>query len=358
MGTAAAVAEPSERDYERAVRSREDVPFLAALGLKPWKPISLPWPYRLGECQYCGREFYRVWSGSGRYCSDSCAEASWRESRAISNAEMVKVRSAELTAPAPTVAARAVTSCSRHGAQPASSAPCVAAWPRIGSVGWRRTRIRPASIATQSGLKVNGQAVATQKMDRTIPLIPQWDGNFDVGADTGTPVAQADAEGGAAGDHGRGQAAAGTGPPQQQRRAVGGAAPAAVPGTPPEIIVATADINREESISMRSEPGQAGARAFVRSPAIGALPGLRYIAWIAGPGLLVMLADTDAGNVVTAAQAGAQWGYRLLPLILALIPMLYMVQELTVRLGIFTGRGDRHWPVGTCLLGCRLERPP
>jgi Mn2+/Fe2+ NRAMP family transporter len=27
-----------------------------------------------------------------------------------------------------------------------------------------------------------------------------------------------------------------------------------------------------------------------------------------GPGLLVMLADTDAGNVVTGAQAGAQWG--------------------------------------------------
>ena len=58
-------------------------------------------------------------------------------------------------------------------------------------------------------------------------------------------------------------------------------------------------------------------------------------AWIGvwGPGLLVMLADTDAGNVVTAAQAGAQWGYRLLPLLLLLIPMLYMVQELTVRLG-------------------------
>lgn len=58
-----------------------------------------------------------------------------------------------------------------------------------------------------------------------------------------------------------------------------------------------------------------------------------------GPGLLVMLADTDAGNVVTAAQAGARWGYRLLPLLLLLIPMLYMVQELTVRLGIHTGRG-------------------
>jgi Mn2+/Fe2+ NRAMP family transporter len=58
-----------------------------------------------------------------------------------------------------------------------------------------------------------------------------------------------------------------------------------------------------------------------------------------GPGILVMLADTDAGNVVTAAQSGAQWGYRLLPLLLGLIPVLYMVQELAVRLGIFTGRG-------------------
>jgi NRAMP (natural resistance-associated macrophage protein)-like metal ion transporter len=76
----------------------------------------------------------------------------------------------------------------------------------------------------------------------------------------------------------------------------------------------------------------------------GAQPQPKIIAplgWIAvwGPGLLVMLADTDAGNVVTGAQAGAQWGYRLLPLLLLLIPMLYMVQELTVRLGLHTGRG-------------------
>jgi Mn2+/Fe2+ NRAMP family transporter len=52
-----------------------------------------------------------------------------------------------------------------------------------------------------------------------------------------------------------------------------------------------------------------------------------------------MLADTDAGNVVTGAQAGAKWGYRLLPLLLLLIPMLYMVQELTVRLGIYAKCG-------------------
>src|SRR5260370_35559645 len=67
-------------------------------------------------------------------------------------------------------------------------------------------------------------------------------------------------------------------------------------------------------------------------------PSFRWIAaW--GPGLVVMLADTDAGNVVTAAQAGAQWGYRLLPLLFLLIAPLYAVQALTVRLGIFTGRG-------------------
>jgi Mn2+/Fe2+ NRAMP family transporter len=52
-----------------------------------------------------------------------------------------------------------------------------------------------------------------------------------------------------------------------------------------------------------------------------------------------MLADTDVGSVITAGQSGVQWGYRLLLLQFLLMPILYMVQELTVRLGIFTGRG-------------------
>ncbi len=58
-----------------------------------------------------------------------------------------------------------------------------------------------------------------------------------------------------------------------------------------------------------------------------------------GPGMVVMLADTDVGSVITAGQSGVQWGYRLLALQLILVPILYLVQELTVRLGIFTGRG-------------------
>jgi len=58
-----------------------------------------------------------------------------------------------------------------------------------------------------------------------------------------------------------------------------------------------------------------------------------------GPGLVVMLADTDAGSVITAAQSGAQWGYRLLLLQFLIIPLLYIVQELTVRLALCTGKG-------------------
>ena len=60
---------------------------------------------------------------------------------------------------------------------------------------------------------------------------------------------------------------------------------------------------------------------------------------VMGPGLVVMLADTDVGSIITAAQSGVQWGYRLLLLQLLLMPVLYIVQEMTVRLGIFTGKG-------------------
>src|SRR5262249_38179661 len=37
-------------------------------------------------------------------------------------------------------------------------------------------------------LKVDGREVARESVEHTIPLIMQWDENFDIGADTGTPV--------------------------------------------------------------------------------------------------------------------------------------------------------------------------
>ena len=41
-------------------------------------------------------------------------------------------------------------------------------------------------------LKVDGKVVATQKMEKTIPMLLQWCESFDVGADTGSPVADED----------------------------------------------------------------------------------------------------------------------------------------------------------------------
>jgi Mn2+/Fe2+ NRAMP family transporter len=52
-----------------------------------------------------------------------------------------------------------------------------------------------------------------------------------------------------------------------------------------------------------------------------------------------MLADTDVGSLVTAAQSGTQFGYRMVLPQIILVPILYFVQEMTIRLGIATGKG-------------------
>lgn len=65
---------------------------------------------------------------------------------------------------------------------------------------------------------------------------------------------------------------------------------------------------------------------------------LRYLV-VAGPGLIVMVADNDAGAVSTYTQAGAQYGTSLLWVLLVLLPITYFVQEMVARLGIATGQG-------------------
>ena len=83
----------------------------------------------------------------------------------------------------------------------------------------------------------------------------------------------------------------------------------------------------------------------------------RALIWsaIIGPGLMVMLADTDAGSIITAAQSGAQWGYTMILPQLILIPILYIVQEMTVRLGVHTQQGHgelirKHFGVGWAMI--------
>ncbi len=60
---------------------------------------------------------------------------------------------------------------------------------------------------------------------------------------------------------------------------------------------------------------------------------------VLGPAWVVMVADVDAPSVVTGAKAGTDFGYAMLLPLLLLIPVLYLVQELTARLAIGTGLG-------------------
>ncbi|MBV8599950.1 MAG: divalent metal cation transporter, partial [Candidatus Eremiobacteraeota bacterium] len=64
----------------------------------------------------------------------------------------------------------------------------------------------------------------------------------------------------------------------------------------------------------------------------------RYLL-VAGPGLVVAFADTEAGSITTAATSGAQFGMKLVLLQLLLIVPLFVIQEMTVRLGIISGKG-------------------
>src|SRR5208337_679755 len=60
---------------------------------------------------------------------------------------------------------------------------------------------------------------------------------------------------------------------------------------------------------------------------------------VAGPGIIVMVADNDAGGITTYTVTGAKYGYGLLWFIILLGPIAYFVQEMTVRLGAVTKRG-------------------
>jgi Mn2+/Fe2+ NRAMP family transporter len=60
---------------------------------------------------------------------------------------------------------------------------------------------------------------------------------------------------------------------------------------------------------------------------------------IVGPGLIVMVGDNDAGAFATYGQAGQNYGTHLVWTLLLLVPVLYVNQEMVLRLGSVTGVG-------------------
>jgi NRAMP (natural resistance-associated macrophage protein)-like metal ion transporter len=66
---------------------------------------------------------------------------------------------------------------------------------------------------------------------------------------------------------------------------------------------------------------------------------LRLLLVIIGPGLIVMGGGNDAGAVQVYAQMGQDYGMKLLWTLILLFPILYLCQEMVVRLGAVSGVG-------------------
>ena len=86
-----------------------------------------------------------------------------------------------------------------------------------------------------------------------------------------------------------------------------------------------------------------GALGTIRLDDVAARPSrtghLKALLAIIGPGLIVMVGDNDAGAFATYGQAGQNYGTRLLWTLLLLVPVLYVNQEMVLRLGAVTGVG-------------------
>ena len=86
-----------------------------------------------------------------------------------------------------------------------------------------------------------------------------------------------------------------------------------------------------------------GALGTIQRGDVGPRNGWRHrlitLLAILGPGLIVMVGDNDAGAFSTYTQAGQNYGTRLLWTLPLLIPVLYVNQEMVLRLGAVTGVG-------------------
>ena len=76
-----------------------------------------------------------------------------------------------------------------------------------------------------------------------------------------------------------------------------------------------------------------------RSPL--ALMGVRLMSFLAvlGPGFITANVDNDPGGILQYSQAGAEFGYQLLWMLIPTTVALIVVQEMAARMGAVTGKG-------------------
>src|SRR5215475_9207159 len=105
----------------------------------------------------------------------------------------------------------------------------------------------------------------------------------------------------------------------------------------------TADLNARSAVLDPEHVGDIrGALGTIRHDDLEPRRGsavLKTLLAIVGPGLIVMVGDNDAGAFATYGQAGQNYGTRLLWTLVLLVPVLYVNQEMVLRLGAVTGVG-------------------
>jgi len=104
------------------------------------------------------------------------------------------------------------------------------------------------------------------------------------------------------------------------------------------------NLNTESAVLDSAHVGDIrGAFGTIRhddiAPRTGWLQRLKTLMAILGPGLIVMVGDNDAGAFSTYGQAGQNYGTLLLWTLALLVPVLYVNQEMVLRLGVVTGVG-------------------
>jgi len=67
--------------------------------------------------------------------------------------------------------------------------------------------------------------------------------------------------------------------------------------------------------------------------------GLLLFLAVAGPGVITSTVDNDAGGIATYSMAGAHFGYNLIWSLLPIMVVLIIIQEMSARMGVVTGKG-------------------
>jgi Mn2+/Fe2+ NRAMP family transporter len=88
-----------------------------------------------------------------------------------------------------------------------------------------------------------------------------------------------------------------------------------------------------------SVPAGVSASTGAAKPKRRLLAAIGGVLAIFGPGLIAANAGNDAGGILTYASAGAQFRYRTLFLMVLVTVALVVVQEMSSRLGVYTGQG-------------------